>query len=223
MAVNRDQAIKELLEGLNIISPGNPDIPKYEAMLKKMSLAQITKFMEDLRDDKANLSLTIPNFSKVFHHSIEHAVEAGDKLGVKLFQRVWEGDRDGVPAYLSPVPRLVGYVPVRLASQRLSKKMSIPTSQRHINSLTGQATGNSKGAAISAPELRVCASMGLNNTMVELMKYRGGDLRGAAALTASLVKTGQASVRALSYFASGVESTATLKSYLTACHLKNNL
>lgn len=223
MKVNREAAIKELLDGLRMISPNNPDIPRYEALLSKMSLTELVKFMQDLKDDKINLSLTIPNFSKVFHHSIEHAVAVSDKMKIPLFQRLWEGAREGMPAYLSPIPRFVGYVTVRLASQRLAKKMSIPTSQKNINSLTGQVTGASKGAAISAPELRVCASMGLNNTMVELMKFRGGDNRGAAALTASLVKTGRASVAALSYFASGVESTATLKAYLTACHLKNNL
>ena len=70
---------------------------------------------------------------------------------------------------------------------------------------------------------RVCAAQGLDNTMVELIKYRGGDQRGNAALNASLIRTGRANLNTLSHFASGVVSSSTLKSYMTGCHLKINL
>ena len=101
--------------------------------------------------------------------------------------------------------------------------LSIPKTQRVINALTGQPTGDSKGAGISHPELRVCAAMGLDSTMIELMKYRGGDNRGKAALTASLIRTGRASQSVLENFASGVESTSTLRSYLVSAGLKTTL
>lgn len=223
MAGNRQAATETLLSWLRQISPNNTDIPRYEAFLSQMSDKAFAVYMDELKSGTKYLTLTIPNFTKTFHHTLEHGVAVADKMGVELFQRLWFGETEEVPAHLAPIPRLVGLVPVRLASQRLAKKMSIPKSQRVVNSLTGQVTGESKGAGISYPELRVCAAMNLENTMVELMKYRGGDLRGAAAFTASLVRTGRASVKALSYFASGVESTATLKSYLTSCHLKTTL
>ena len=124
---------------------------------------------------------------------------------------------------MSPNKYLVIKIPLRIASQRIAKKMSIPKHQRVINSITGQPTGDSKGAGFSAPELRLCVAMGLNKTSVELMKYRGGDLRGWAALNASLNRFGSARQEQLSHFASGVVSTSTLKTFLTSAHLTNTL
>ena len=128
-----------------------------------------------------------------------------------------------MPRFLTPNKYFVIKVPVRVASQRIAKKMSIPKHQRIINSITGQPTGDSKGAAFSAPELRLCVAMGLDKTSVELMKYRGGDQRGWAALNASLNRFGNARQDQLQHFASGVVSTATLKTFLTSAHLSNTL
>lgn len=222
MAKNRQAMTAFILENLEAILPGNSDTPRYKAFLEGMSNEAFDLYVQDLKSGQKFLTLTAPNFGKS-KLSLERNFEVAKKLGVSFFHRLWiEGEGD-TPSYLTPIEYLVVKLPFRLASQRLAKKMSIPKTQRVVNSMTGQPTGDSKGASISYPELRVCAAMGLENTMVELLKYRGGDARGGAALNASLMRTGRANLKTLSHFASGVESTSRVKTYLTAAHLKNTL
>jgi hypothetical protein len=92
-----------------------------------------------------------------------------------------------------------------------------------VDYLTGQPTGDSKGSKISYPEMQILASMGMESSLTELLKYRGGDNKGMAAYTGLLVNNGSVNIDTLKNYASGVVSTRTLKTFLTACHLKNNL
>ena len=133
-----------------------------------------------------------------------------------------EGKGD-VPTHLTPIEYLVVDLPLRRASQLLIKKIKVPDHSNVIDALTGQPTGESKGATLSHPELQVCAAMGLEDSMVELMKYRGGDNKGIVALNGMLSKYGTANLKTLSNYASGVESTKTLKTFLTCMHLKSTL
>lgn len=222
MSGNRQKATAFILESLEAILPGNADTPRYKKYLESLSDEAFNAYMKDIKNGDKWLTLTAPNFAKT-KLSLERNFEVAKKLGISFFHHLWiKGDED-TPSYLTPIKYMVVKLPFRLASQRLAKEMSIPKNQRVINTLTGQPTGDSKGASISYPELRVCAAMGLENTMVELMKYRGGDIRGGAALNASLMRTGHANMKTLSHFASGVQSTATLKTFLTSAMLKNTL
>lgn len=222
MPGNRKAATDFILKSLEAILPGNSDTPRYKAHLESLSDKEFEQLMKDYKSGEKYLTLTAPNAAKQ-KLSIERNYAFADKIGVKFHQKLWyEGDGD-TPAAQMPIERLVIKLPMRLASQRLDKKKSIPKTQKVINTLTGQPTGDSKGASISLPELRVCAAQGLDNTMVELIKFRGGDQRGNAALNASLVRTGHANLDTLAHFASGVVSGFTLKSYLTGCHLKANI
>jgi hypothetical protein len=114
-------------------------------------------------------------------------------------------------------------LPVRRASQLLIKKISVPDDSRTVDALTGQPTGESKGAKLSYPELQVCAAMGLDNSMVELMKYRGGDNKGLIAFNAMLSRYGRVNLKSVEPYASGVESTKTLKTFLTSMMLRSTL
>jgi hypothetical protein len=222
MAGNRQAATAFILANLEALLPGNSDTARYKTFLEGMTAKAFEDYMLDLKSGKRYVTLTAPNFGKS-NLSIERNFALAKKLNVEFFHKLWiEGDSE-TPTMLTPIKYLVLKLPFRLASQRLAKKMSIPKTQRVINTLTGQPTGESKGASISYPELRVCAAMGLENSMVELMKYRGGDARGGAALNASILRTGRTSLKTLSYFASGVESTNTIRTFLACAHLKSTL
>lgn len=222
MPKNRKEAEAFILKYLEEILPGNPDVENYKAYFASLSDKAFDAYMADIKSGQKFLTLTAPNFAKT-SLSLERNFAIADKLGHNFFQRLWIKGEGEVPTHLTPIAYLVVLMPFRVASQRLDKKKSIPKTSRVINALTGQVTGESKGAGISYPEIRVCAAMGLESTMVELMKYRGGDLRGNAALNASLMRSGRANMNTLKHFASGVESTSRLKTFLTACHLSNTL
>lgn len=222
MAKNRKATETQILADLEAISPGCVDVEIYKKYFASMSDKAFDEFMVRLRDGKEWIVLTVPNYGKNTL-SIERNYAIGDKWGVDFHQRLWMPEENGIPKHLTPNKYLVIRLPVRIASQRLAKKMSIPKHQRSINALSGQPTGESKGAGFSIPELRLTIGMGLEATATELMKYRGGDLRGYAAMNASLMRHGQANQETLKHFASGVVSTDTVKTYLTAAHLKNTL
>lgn len=222
MNKGRELAEKQILEDLNTILPGCCDVELYRAYFSKMSDKEFDAFIQRLKSKEEWLTITVPNGGNV-KGSIEHNIAIGKKWGHSFFQRLYMPPEGNNPGYLTPNEYFVIKPPIRVASQRLAKKMSIPKNQRSINALTGQVTGESKGAGFSYPELRLCVAMGLNHTATELMKYRGGDVRGWAAMSASLARHGAARQDQLAHFASGVISTSTVKSYLTSAHLKNTL
>jgi hypothetical protein len=204
-------------------TPGTRNREDWEARFAAMSDKDFEQLMRDIQSDQADLYVTMPTFSKEGSVDTRTLISVGKKLGHDFFQRIWVGSEDGKSSYLSPVPYLVTHIPVRRVSQTLTKKMSVPDNSRVIDTLTGQPTGESKGAKISWPELQLTSAMGLNKALIELVKYRGGDIRGYNALSGMLSKFGKANIDSLSAFASGVESLKTLKTILTCCHLKNTL
>ena len=222
MAYQREKALKFIYDNLEAILPGNIDVARHKRYFDSLSDKQLAEFFKDIQAGKKWLTLTAPNYWKSTL-DLERNYKLADKLGLRLHKRIWMPASEGLPAYLSPIERLVCFQPFRIASQRVDKKKSIPKNRRHVNMLTGQATGASKGASFSFPEIRLAAAMGMEDSVVELIKYRGGDNRGGAALTASLLRTGRASMKALSYFASGVESSARLQTYLACMHLKTSI
>lgn len=222
MAGNRQRATAFILKYMDAVLPGNPDTARYKTFLEGMSDKEFAQYMQDLKTGTRFLTLTAPN-GKQPALSLERNFKVAEALGLRFFKKLYFSSDGESPEYLSPIEYLVIKLPMRLASQRIAKKASIPKTQRVINPLTGQPTGESKGASISYPEIRVIAAMGLENSLIELLKARGGDLRAGAALNASLMRTGRASMKTINHFASGVESTATLKTFLTAAHLRSTL
>lgn len=219
---NRKAAEAIIVEFVDKIAPGTENANIYRKIFGTMDDKAFDNFMTALETGKQKLAVIVPNFSKV-KLSIDRNYEIAKELGHEFFQRLWIQGKDDTPTYLTPNKYMVLDLPVRRASQLLTKKISVPKHNRVIDSLTGQPTGESKGAKISYPELQVCAAMGLEYSMVELMKYRGGDARGQAALNGMLSKYGRVNQAAISGFASGVESTATVKTFLTCAHLKSTL
>lgn len=219
MAGNRAKTQDFILRYIERIAPGGDNLGVYKKLFASMNDKQFDAYIDELDKGTKWLVVFIPNFTgaKV---SVENNLRIAEELGHNFFQRLWVGAKGSTPEYLTPVPYLVMDLPLRRASQMLTKKISIPEHNRTVDKLTGQPTGAPKGAKISYPELQVAAAMNLDNCMLELMKYRGGDRKGGDALKAMIGKYGTANLKTLSNFASGVESGKTLKTFLTCMHLK---
>lgn len=220
--LNRAGAQNFILQYIGLLAPKTDNVEIYKKLFAAMSDKAFDEFMKDLESGEKHLALIAPNFNDT-GLSVENNLAVADKLGHNFFPQIWIEGKGDVPTYLTPNTYLVADCPVRRASQTLVKKVSIPKHQRVVDSLTGQPTGESKGAKISYPEVQIAAAMGLEDTLIELVKYRGGDARGRAAMSAMISKYGRANIKTLSQYASGVESTRTLRTFLTAAHLRNNL
>ena len=177
----RKQVEDFILKYIKRIVTGKENVELYELMFKSMSDKEFHKFMEDLRDKKATLSVIIPNGSNI-KVDIKNNFKLGKELGYDFFQRIKVEATEDIPAYITPNKYMILKLPIKRAAQLLSKKISIPEDNTKIDTLTGQVTNSSKGSKLTNHELQVLLGLGLKKSLVELMKHRGGALGSNNAL-----------------------------------------
>lgn len=219
---NRKAAQAFIIEYIGKLMPDSPNTKIYSDMFSKMTDSEFDVFMTNLKEGKSNLAIIAPNFGKQ-KLKVERNLQIAKELGHNFFQRIWIDGSGQRPKYLTPIPYMVVDLPLRRQAQLLIKKISIPEDNKTVDGLTGQPTGSSKGSKISYPEIQVLAAMGLDDSLLELLKFRGGDTKGFIAMNKMISLRGGVSLRAIERFAGGVESTKTLKAFLTSMHLSNTL
>lgn len=219
---NRKAATAELLRLIDMLLPGSDNAKLWEERLEKLSDTQFDAYMAKLASGEEILSLISPNLSK-HKLSIQRNLAIADKLGHKFFQRLWLTDAASGTTYLTPIPYLVVDLPLRRQQQLLQKKIKIPLDTRHIDELTGQPRDESKGSSVTFPEVQVLNAQGLDRSLEEFLKFRGGDEKARQAMERSIVQTGHANQDAIKRTPSRPKSTETLSALLKGMHLDNNL
>ncbi len=223
MTGNRKNAEEFILKYIGKIVTGNENINLYKELFSNMSDKEFHLFMEDLRDRKTTLSIIVPNGNKNIKVNVENNFKIAKELGFDFFQRLKISGSKELPDYITPNKFLIFKLPIKRASQLLSKKVSIPEDDRSIDILTGQVTGKSRASKITLPELQLLIGMGMKDSVRELVKVRGGDIGANNAANAMLYKQGQASQRDIEQFSTGVISTKSLKAYFNSMHIRNTL
>lgn len=219
---NRKAAEALCLSLLKKLAPGGHTVNMTAKMFQRMSDAEFDQYIKDLETGNKFLIAFSPNFGKE-GISVENNLKLAESLGHKFFHRLHYEENGDDPEYQTPIEFMVVDLPVKRQSQTIDKKISVPEDNKTIDALTGQPTGDSKGARLSFPELQLCAAMELDNTSVEFMKVLGGDNKAMAAYNAMLSQTGKARLSTVELYSGGVESTHTLRTLLFCMHLKNNL
>lgn len=223
MPGNRRAFEQLVLKTINDMTEHKENLQFYRDKFASMDDAQFDQFVSDLKAGKMKLSIVEPNSSTKKPVPTSRIMEIGESLGYKYMQKLYVEGKDDMPTYQSEVEYPVFMAPVRRASQLLAKKISVPPHTKVRDILTGQVTGESKGATISGPENQLLGAMGAMSSAIEMNKYRGGDLKGEAALVAMLSKYGRASQTVLEQFASGVQVNTAVKTFLTAAMHRTNL
>jgi len=222
MAGNRAKAEAYILKWVEQILPGGENVKIYKEYFSRTNDKAFDALMQDLSTGVKVLPIYTPNFGKN-KLSVERNLNLAKELGFNFFNKLWMGAKDDCPKYLTPLEYVVMDLPVRRASQLLTKKLSVTDNNNSVDMVTGQLSSTAKAASISYPEIQVLSAMGMDNTVVELIKYRGGDSKGLVAMNAMINKYGTTNLKTLDNYAGGVASTASLKTYLTAMHIKNSL
>jgi len=219
---NRKAAEKFILDFMSDIDKSGYNTELWKTILNDMSDKDFHEYMVGIRTQEKFLVVFSP-IKKDTDITVENNLEIAKKYKLEFFEHLNFTNNDNAPDYKTPIKYLVIDVPYRRQSQTLEKKISLPDDNKVIDELTYQPTGPSKGAKISYPELQVLIGMGLDNTISELIKYRGGDRGGFNAYNAMFLRYGSANLKTLSNYSTGVESTKTLKSLLLGMHIKSNL
>jgi len=222
MSPKRQKAQELCLKTIKRMFPNGENVKLYEQKFANMSDEQFDTFMNDLKAKRTRLVVVMPNGSKETV-DIKNNFEISRSLGREPFERVWIPATETKRSYLTPIPYLVIPKEVRRQAQMVSKKITLPEDVNSVDLVTGQPTGKSKGAKISYPEVKVLAAMGLDHTLEEMLKYRGGDEGGYRAMTTMLDRTGEVSLKEIEPYSTGVKSTQALSCFLKAAHLKGNL
>jgi hypothetical protein len=222
MPTNRKAAEAVILMYVEKLLPGSTNPQLYKDLFASMDDQAFDEFMGSLGDGTKRLAIVAPNLSDL-KLSIERNLALAEELGHEFFERIWIDGGNETPPYLSPIKYLIVDLPLRRQAQLLVKKISIPSHNHSVDDLTGQPTGESKGSKISYPETQIMAALDLSANLTELLKYRGGDVKGFDAMNKVISQSGGVSLKSIEILGTRVKSTETLHSFLTCMHLESTL
>lgn len=222
MSGNRTKAEAFILKYIEALLPGSDNTEMYKAMFSNMSDKQFSEFMNDLESGEKTLTIIAANMAKQTL-DVSRNLKLAEELGHSFFHKLWINNNNDTPTYLTNIKYMVLPLPLRRQAQILEKKISVPEDNRSVDDFTGQPTGKSKGSKISYPETQIMAALNLDQSLIEMLKYRGGDTKGFNAMNESISKTGGVSLDSISSKAGVVKSTQTLSTLLKGMHLDNTL
>lgn len=222
MNAARKEATDYAIKLLSKFAGKNESVTEIETMLNNLNDKQFDDYMQSLLDGKDTMPYIAPNLGKI-RLSSEKNLKIAEELGHEFFQRLWMTDPATGEVYLTPKKYLVIDLPLRRLQQHLLKKIRIPEDNQHIDEMTGQPTGPSKGSKISFPELQVLYSQDLDAVIRELFKFRGGDQEAYRALNKDALQSGLPSMDAVDDGDTRVRATEVLSILFKSAHLDNNL
>lgn len=214
--------MKMIIEKLSMFDGYNDSVKEIENMLNALSDKDFHQYMLSLQSGDEVLPYIKENLAKT-KISVERNLKIAEKLGHQFFQRLWLTDKETGDVYLTPIRYLVMDMPLRRQQQHLMKKISIPESNSHIDDLTGQVTGPSKGSRLSYPEMQILYSQGLRHSITEMFTFRGGNIKANAALERDALTHDFPSMAASYDPNTKVRSNEVLSIFLNSAHLSNNL
>jgi hypothetical protein len=218
MNPKRKKATTRILSLMKDLDPSGENAKFYKRALAKMSDAQFTQYMKDLRDHKASLFIMLPNMKNSVDMNYVGNIYA--KYGINLRERIWLTDNEG-NEYLSPKAYPVLNLPVRRVSQFLKHKISLPESDTEISSTTGQVTGKDASSRMTGVETKLLMSKGLDAAALELVSIRGGDTEGYFQMRTQIINDGMVSLEDVK--GSKARSVTVAGVYMNSLHLEHNL
>ena len=212
---------KMIYETVQLMDPSGDNTTRWKNIFAKMNDKQFAEFMEHLAKKECQLNIVMPNMKKV--PKIPDLLKAADKVGLKLAHRLWLPDktRPG-KRYLTNESYLVLELPIRRAQQEWDKKLQVPSRDTHVDALTGQVIMDDRACHLSTPEIQSLSTRGLDATLTELVKVRGGDVVAYGDFKRQLEESGEARLESLdprTRARSGVLAKVLLQSMM----LDNNL
>lgn len=202
-------------------APGTPNAELVKKQLEGMSDSEFDALMHRFKSGEDFLRVILPNSGK--HLDNEQLLALGEEMGITFFERIRFTDPTTGILTTTAKPALVLTLPTRRQSQIQRKKGSLASDNRHVDTMTGQPTGDSKGSSISFPQVLILESRGLKNTAFELLKVRGGDDKAFDLSNRLIYERGSATTEELKTVESRAKSSEVLSTYLKAQHLDNNL
>lgn len=219
---NRELVTEEIGLFLEHAFPGTGNREMYTDYLNAMSEKDFKAYIGRLHSQEETITATLPINSE-FKVTYEHMMKVAKKINHDFYQKLILTDPETGQEVITPIKHYVIDIVLRRQVQMFWKKISTAENARKRNILTGQATNESKGSAFSYPEANALKGRGMNKTLIEFMKGRGGDGMVYSAANDLIARDGKVNISDLLYLPSRATAVDTLSAYLTAMHLRNNL
>lgn len=222
MGANRKEAIAVAKEWLDDIDLSGRSTQFFLEQVEKLSDEELEAWVLKLEAEQDYISV-IMQFNDTKSITYENNIKVAKKRGVPIFQRFWYTDPSTGQEVLCPEVRPVYLLPVKRQIETIEYKISYSSSNMKIDAHTGQVIGDDQASRISYPELMIVYSKQLNWSLVEFMKYRGGDVKGRVEFNNLLRTTGDVAMENLLRTKTTVKSSETLQIYFLAMHWQTNI
>lgn len=217
------QAVEQYIStAMAQVLPGNKNPEIYADFFARLDDDQFEALLDRMEKDGESFPFYHPNFTGK-NIDLEHLIGLITKEGGAFMEQIHMVDFETGQKFLTPIQYPILRLPLRIQQQKLQKKMSVPKDNKHVDDLTGQPTTESKGSAISYPEIQILYAMGLNKTMQELLKVRGGDEKAYREYNNEIIATGGVNIESIVSQKTKVKSSKTVGSIMTAMMLTNNM
>lgn len=172
-AAKRKKVENFIINNIKKIDP-NENVKFYKDFFSSLSDKKFDEFMIALKNNETQLFIQLPNLKKSITN--EKILEIADDIGVDSFKKIRFKDNSTKRKFLTPFKFLILEIPIRRVIQYLFHKISIPESDKKTDVMTGQVIKPDKGAKLSLIETQILLNKGLKKSIIELLKYRGGDV-----------------------------------------------
>jgi hypothetical protein len=221
--MSKAQAIDGLIQDLNVAFPGHPLESLMRTAFEQMTDSDMEDLVQQMESGDFIIPIVVPNLSE-FKLDQQAILDFAKSVGHEFFQRIWMTDTsDPTKVFLTPKKYLVVDLVTRRQAQTIDDKMSVPKVDTVMDDLTGQSIGESKGSAVTFPELQLLNSYGLDESIIELIKIRGGDNVAYRNLENQIVETGVGQIEAVIDPNSRPKTVTSLSTLLKTAHIGNNL
>ena len=194
-ANKKQRIIAYYVKLMNKLDPSGDNGERVKKLLDPMNEKQFTQFMEMIRAGEYQSYIVMPNMVKTF--KMTDIFEAARFANYKFMHKLWLTDPITKRKFLTNEEYMILQIPLRRAQQEVDKKLSVPSSDRRIDALTGQVTGPDKACSISTVEMRALHTRGLGDVLHELVRVRGGDILAYGDFKRQLEETGEVSLENL--------------------------
>nr|DAT15819.1 MAG TPA: hypothetical protein [Caudoviricetes sp.] len=229
----KQKIIKHIQSRLNDLIPNTPMLALYEKTINNMSDRELESWIQalengvldepDLNKPYTTITLIVPPLDPSNSLDIGRIKKLTDKMGYNFMERCWL--TNDVTGQTTLTNRRYAHLllPVRRQAQTLDNKISLPEGDKIVDDLTGQVTGDSKGASLSYPEIQMLDAQGLDNVILELIKTRGGDEDALRLMKRRLLETGEVQQEEIDQLDSRAKVNETTRHILAGMHIKSNL
>lgn len=222
MAKNRKKATSVGVKLIEELFPNTGNAARLAELWNKLSDKEFDAMMERFRNDEERLYVVLPTLNSPTFDQ-RHFLEFGKRHGLEFFHHVEMTDPDTGKPFITPIRYLIMQLPINRLQQLQEYKVSLPEDNYHVDELSGQVTGVSKGARFSFPELNVVLGKGHKIAAAEIIAVRGGNAMANRKLEYSIAMSGHGNAQEALAGTRGAKSTQTLAGLLRTVHLGTTL